>query len=155
MNTRKWLMKTEPTTYSIDHLKSDGITHWEGVRNYQARNFMMNEMSVGDDVFIYHSNTKIPGIVGLATISSKAYPDHFAFDKSSKYFDPKSSPQLPRWYMVDVAFKKKFPIPIALSDLKDDSKLRNMMVVKKGSRLSIQPVEDQDFNYIIGKYNIL
>ena len=99
-------MKTEPNTYSIDDLKRDGTTHWEGIRNYQARNFMMNDMGIGDEVLIYHSNAKPPGIVGLAVVSSEPYPDHFAWDDSSNYFDPKSTKETPRWFMVDVTFKR-------------------------------------------------
>jgi len=114
MKTKKWLMKTEPDVYSIDDLKKQHKTPWEGIRNYQARNFMMKEMSIGDEVFIYHSNAKPPGIVGLAKVSSSAYPDHFAWDDSSKYFDPKSTKESPRWFMVDVEFVKKFNDLISL-----------------------------------------
>ncbi len=149
MKSTKWLMKTEPNVYSIDDLKQDGTTHWEGIRNYQARNFMMNDMTIGDDVLIYHSNATPPGIVGLATVSSKPYPDHFAWDDTSKYYDPKSTQDNPRWFMVDVAFKKKLNNLISLETLKNDSNLNGMMVTKKGQRLSIQPVTDTEFNYII------
>ena len=152
MNSKKWLIKTEPTTYSIDNLMRDKITHWEGVRNYQARNFMMNDMTIGDDVFIYHSNTTIPAIVGLGVISSKAYPDHFSWDETSSYYDPKSTPEKPRWYMVDVAFGLKFNTPITLQTIKSDINLVNMAVLQKGSRLSIQPVQHEEFNYIMRTY---
>lgn len=152
MKFTNWLMKTEPDVYSIDDLKQQGVTPWEGIRNYQARNFMMNDMSIGDNVFIYHSNAKPPGIVGLGTVASKPYPDHFAWDDSSKYFDPKSPESNPRWFMVDIKFKEKFPSMISLDMLKNDSDLTNMLVVKRGMRLSIQPVEETDFNHIIRTY---
>ena len=152
MKSKKWLMKSEPDVYSIDHLIEDGVTHWEGIRNYQARNFMMNDMSIGDEVFFYHSNTEIPGIVGLAEVSSEAYPDFFAWDQDSKYFDPRSTKENPRWFMVDVKFKKKFDTIISLSDIKKDQGLKEMLVVKKGMRLSIQPVMVEEFQYIIEKY---
>tara|TARA_Y100001935_G_C17309646_1_gene514895 strand:- start:4277 stop:4741 length:465 start_codon:yes stop_codon:yes gene_type:complete len=152
MKSRKWLMKTEPNVYSIDDLKRERKTQWEGIRNYQARNFMMKDMRIGDQVFIYHSNATPPGIVGLATVSSEPYPDHFAWDDTSKYFDPKSTQENPRWYMVDVTFEKKFKTMISLEQLKNDRNLTDMMVTKKGSRLSIQPVETSEFEYIIKTY---
>jgi len=152
MKSRKWLMKTEPETYSIDNLKRDKTTPWEGIRNYQARNFMMNDMAIGDDVFIYHSNAKPPGIVGLARVASKPYPDHFAWDDTSPYFDPKSPQSSPRWFMVDIAFIQKFDAMVTLEQLKKDARLQGMMVTKKGSRLSIQPVQDDEFSYIISTY---
>ncbi len=152
MKFRKWLMKTEPDVYSIDDLKNEGKTHWEGIRNYQARNFMMKDMAIGDEVFIYHSNATPPGIVGLASIASAPYPDHFAWNDESNYFDAKSTPEKPRWFMVDVKFKKKFNQMISLEILKSDTNLIDMMVTKKGSRLSIQPVSDTEFDYIIKTY---
>ena len=147
-------MKTEPDVYSIDDLVKDKITHWEGIRNYQARNFMMKDMKIGDDVFIYHSNTDVPGIVGLGQVSSESYPDFFAWDHDSKYFDPKSPESKPRWFMVDIKFKKKFKQILSLKQIKDDDNLETMLVVKKGMRLSIQPVSETHFNYIIEKYTI-
>lgn len=146
--TQFWLMKTEPTTYSIDNLEKDGSTHWEGIRNYQARNFMTHSMNVGDKVLIYHSNSKPPGIVGLASIDSEPYPDHFAWDKKSDYFDKKSTKSAPRWYMVDVAFETKFNTMIPLDELKSYPELLDMMVVKKGMRLSIQPVKQEHYTFI-------
>lgn len=154
MKSTKWLMKTEPDVYSIDDLKKDGKTQWEGIRNYQARNFMMKDMKIGDEVFIYHSNAKPPGIVGLAKVCSEAYPDYFAWDDSSKYFDPKSPKDNPRWFMVDIQFKHKLTQIISLDQLKNDRNLSDMMVTKKGSRLSIQPVKDDEFEYIIKKYTL-
>ena len=112
-----WLMKTEPTTYGIHDLEKENITQWEGVRNYQARNFMRDVMKIEDLAFIYHSNTKVPGIVGLAKVCSKAYPDHFSWNPKSKYFDPKSSPQNPIWWMVDVEYIKTFSEIISLESL--------------------------------------
>ena len=109
-----WLMKSEPNVYSIDQLRKEGTSCWEGVRNYQARNFMRDDMKEGDLVFFYHSNAKPTGIVGLAQVVKEAYPDHFAWDKNSKYFDEKSSPDNPRWFMVDVGFVEKWKEPITL-----------------------------------------
>ena len=152
MKSRKWLMKTEPDVYSINDLLQDKVTHWEGIRNYQARNFMMKDMTIGDDVLIYHSNAKPPGIVGLGKVSSEAYPDFFAWDDKSKYFDPKSPESKPRWFMVDISFQSKFNRLISLDELKQDDNLTDMMVIKKGVRLSIQPVSEQDFNYILRTY---
>ena len=152
MSSRKWLMKTEPNTYSIDDLKADKITHWEGIRNYQARNFMKNDMEIGDSIFIYHSNVTPPGIVGLAEVCSKPYPDFFAWDQSSQYFDSKSTKENPRWFMVDVAFKCKFKSMLSLNQIKQDSNLSSMMVIKKGMRLSIQPISNKEFDYIMKEY---
>ncbi len=145
-------MKTEPSTYSIDDLKRDKTTHWEGIRNYQARNFMMHDMSIQDPVLIYHSNAKPPGIVGLARVCSDPYPDFFAWDASSQYADPASTPEHPRWFMVDVAFEQQFSTMISLQTLKDDPMLADMLVVKKGVRLSIQPVKYETFQYIMNQY---
>ena len=144
-----WLMKTEPTTYNIDDLAKEGKTQWEGVRNYQARNFMKKDMLIGDKVLFYHSNCKPPGIVGLAKVCSKPYPDFFALDPSSKYFDPKASHQNPIWWMVDVEYIKTFDRTLSLEEIKQDSRLVNMLVIKKGMRLSIQPVEKKDFETIL------
>lgn len=144
-----WLMKTEPTTYSIEDLESEGITQWEGVRNYQARNFMKNEMQIDDQVLIYHSNSKPPGVAGLARVCSKAYPDFFALDENSKYFDPKSNEENPIWWMVDVAFLKKFKNYITLDQIKNSPEFETMWVVKKGMRLSIQPVEKSHFEALV------
>lgn len=146
-----WLMKSEPSTFSIEDLKASPkkTTHWEGVRNYQARNFMRDDMQVGDEVFFYHSNCPVPGIVGIATVAKKAYPDHFAFDKKSDYFDPKSTPDNPRWFMVDVTLKQIFDAPIPLSTLKENPALQELALVKKGNRLSIMPVSATEWQVII------
>ena len=142
-----WLMKTEPEVFSIDDLKSHQITPWKGVRNYQARNFMRDEMKKGDQVLIYHSNAK-PGIAGVGVISKEAYPDHFIGIKS-KYYDPKSTRKL-LWMMVEVKFKNKFKEILSLSELKETKGLEGGSYLRKGNRLSITPVEKQHFEQIIG-----
>ena len=148
--TQYWLMKSEPSAYSIDDLEKDGITQWEGVRNYQARNFMRDQMKIGDKVLFYHSNTNPPGIVGLAEVCKESYPDYFALDATSKYFDPKATEEKPIWMMVDVKFIKKFKKVISLEEIKNRPELANMLVIKKGMRLSIQPVSESDYNIIAG-----
>ena len=144
-----WLMKSEPSTYSIDDLKQDKVTQWEGVRNYQARNFMRDRMKVGDSVLFYHSNAKPPGIIGLASVVKEAYPDYFAWDTQSNYFDPKASTKNPIWQMVDIQFKQKFSTLISLDQLKQHTHLEGLLVTKKGSRLSVQPVEEKHYQYIV------
>ncbi|MAW07822.1 MAG: EVE domain-containing protein [Halobacteriovoraceae bacterium] len=146
---RYWLMKTEPDVFSIDDLKSQKTTPWEGVRNYQARNFMRDEMKKGDMVLIYHSNTKPPGVAGIGVVSKEAFPDHFAWDKKSKYFDPKSTKENPRWMMVEVKFKKKFKELISLSEIKETKGLEGMLILRKGNRLSITPVDKKHFDKIV------
>lgn len=141
-------MKTEPEVYSIDDLKRLGTGCWEGVRNYQARNYMRDDMRVGDGVLFYHSNAQPSGVVGLAEVCREAYPDHFAFDGKSKYFDPKSDPKNSRWMMVDVRFVEKFPVSLSLQALREEPRLAGMLVLQRGSRLSIQPVEQQDFERV-------
>ncbi len=144
--SRCWLMKTEPNTYSIHDLERDGQTHWEGVRNYQARN-LMREMRVGDRVLFYHSSAKPPGVVGEARVVREAYPDHFARKPDGPYFDPKASAHDPRWYMVDVEFVRKFPSPVSLKTLKSAAGLENMVVTQR-SRLSVQPVMSDEFDIV-------
>ena len=139
-----WLMKSEPDVYSIDDLKRDGKEPWEGVRNYQARNFM-REMQEGDLALFYHSSTKPPGVAGVCRICAEAYPDPTQFDKRSKYCDPKSKKTDPRWSRVDVEFVEAFDDLLPLQTLKDDPAFSKMRVVQKGSRLSVQPVEKDDF----------
>lgn len=145
-----WLMKTEPDVFSIDDLeKRPGQTeHWDGVRNYQARNFMRDEMKVGDLILFYHSNATPPGVAGVAEVASKAYPDHTQFDKKSKYYDPKAREENPRWYMVDVKFVEKFKTFIPLDELKNHEFLGEMRLLQKGNRLSVMPVEADEFKYI-------
>ncbi len=144
-NRRHWLMKSEPDVYSIGDLARDGETCWDGVRNYQARNLMRDEMKVGDRVLYYHSNTKPMGIVGVARVCREAYPDHTQFDSTSKYFDAKSSPDDPRWMMVDIAFEAAFDRTITLAEMKEDEALDGMLVIRKGQRLSVQPVTPEHF----------
>ena len=143
---RFWLMKSEPNTYSIHDLERDGQTHWEGVRNYQARN-LMREMRKGDRVLFYHSSAKPPGVVGEARVVREAYPDHFARILGSPYFDPKASVDDPRWYMVDVEFVRKFPSAVSLETLKSTTGLQNMVVTTR-SRLSVQPVRSDEFDIV-------
>jgi len=135
-----WLMKTEPDAFSIDDLAAVGREPWSGVRNYQARNFM-KAMSVGDGVLFYHSNTKVPGIVGLAEVVSEAYPDPTQFVKTSDYYDPKSTQEEPRWALVDVGFKRKFKRIVSLEELKANAdRLDEFALLRRGSRLSVLPV---------------
>jgi predicted RNA-binding protein with PUA-like domain len=145
-----WLMKSEPDTFSIDNLKQKKREAWDGVRNYQARNFMRDGMRVGDGVFFYHSNCAEPGIAGLAEVASDAYPDPSQFDPKSKYFDPGSSRDNPRWMLVDVKFVKKLKRVITLDELKTHSKLEGMTLLRKGNRLSVMPVDAAEWKYILG-----
>ena len=144
-----WLMKTEPTVFSFDDLKEKprSTDHWEGVRNYQARNYM-KEMKKGDRILFYHSNSEEPGIVGIAEITTEAYPDFFSWDPKSRYYDPRSTPENPRWYMVDVTWKKAFKKIVTLKELKADPQLRTMKVLQKGQRLSVMPVTDEEFEIV-------
>ena len=139
---RYWLMKSEPGEYSIDDLKADKKTHWDGVRNYQARNFMRDDMKVGDTVFFYHSNAKPMGIYGTATVCKESYPDFTAFDSKDSHFDPKSKTESPAWFMVDIKFKKKFDEQITLESMKEDKKLEGMRLLARGNRLSVFPVDE-------------
>jgi predicted RNA-binding protein with PUA-like domain len=144
-----WLMKSEPDVFGIDHLKAVKIEPWDGVRNYQARNMMRDQMKKGDLVFFYHSNTDVPGIVGIMEVVKEGYPDHTAFDPEAKYYDPKSAPDNPRWYMVDVKFKRKLKRTIPLSELKELEELEDMPLVRKGNRLSIMPVTREQWDFIL------
>lgn len=150
-----WLMKSEPSAFSVDDLKTmpDHTEHWDGVRNYQARNMMRDQMTVGDRAFFYHSNCKVPGIVGLMEVVREGYPDHTAFDPNSKYFDEKSNPDKPRWYMVDVTYMRHTKRVIPLAELKVHSALENMPLVRKGNRLSIMPVSENEWHYILSIEN--
>lgn len=144
-------MKTEPSTFSIDDLKNckNETESWDGVRNYQARNFMRDNMKNGDLVLLYHSSCKDVGIAGVATIVEESHPDLSSLDKKSRYFDPKATKEEPRWYMVAIKWKKKFSRIITLKELKEQNKLKDMVLVQKGSRLSIQPVTKIEFNFIL------
>ena len=143
-----WLAKSEPTSYSIDDLKRDGKTGWSGVRNYQARNFMRDQMKVGDLVLFYHSGAEPPGVAGIARVTSKPYPDETAFNAKDGHYDPKSTRENPIWMMVDLQFVEKFPHYVPLEDLRNTSGLAKMLVLKRGMRLSIQPVEEGHFDTI-------
>jgi predicted RNA-binding protein with PUA-like domain len=147
-----WLMKSEPDAFSIDDLAAmpKKTEHWDGVRNYQARNMMRDQMKKGDLVFFYHSNCKVPGIVGIAEVVKEGYPDHTAFNPESKYYDPKSDPDQPRWYMVDVKFKRKLKRTISLEELKEQPELAEMALVRRGNRLSVMPVGVEEWEVILG-----
>jgi predicted RNA-binding protein with PUA-like domain len=142
-----WLMKSEEDVYSIRDMERDGTTCWEGVRNYEARNIMRDRMKVGDSALFYHSNAKPPGVAGIVRISKKAYPDHFAFDKKNPYFDAKSDPENPRWFMVDVEFVEAFPEVVPLNEMKAKPELGEMVLIKR-ARLSVQPVTKEEFQVI-------
>jgi len=144
-----WLMKSEPDVYGVDDLKRFKVDHWDGIRNYQARNFMRDDMKKGDRAFFYHSNCDEPGIVGIMEIAREAYPDHTQFDPEEKYFDPKSDPDNPRWFMVDVKFVRKLKRNISLRELKSCKTLADMRLVQKGSRLSIMPVTKRQWDFIL------
>ncbi len=138
-----WIMKTEPTNYSISDLKRERQALWDGVRNYQARNFMRDQMQVGDTAFIYHSNTALPGIMGLASIEKTQVIDPTQFDTCSQYYDPKAQKQNPRWVCVRVVFKKQFAKSLSLAQIRQHPALKGMALLKKGQRLSVMPVEPQ------------
>jgi predicted RNA-binding protein with PUA-like domain len=144
-----WLMKSEPDAFSIDDLKRKKQEPWDGVRNYQARNFMRDGMRPGDKVFFYHSNCNPPGIVGIAEVATDAYPDPSQFDPKSKYFDAGSLRDKPRWMLVDVKFVKKLKRTITLDELKADEALAEMPLVRKGNRLSVMPVDAPHWKHIL------
>lgn len=143
-----WLMKSEPEELSIDQLAKDKTSWWTGVRNYQARNFMMNDMKVGDRILFYHSNAEPSGVFGTAKVTKPAEVDALQFDKKSEYFDPKAKKEKPTWFCVEVGFESKFIRPVGLDELKSHPHLKDMMVIKKGMRLSIQPVTKSEFEVI-------
>lgn len=146
-----WLMKSEPDVFSFQDLKKrpKKTEPWNGVRNYQARNFMRDEMKKGDLVFFYHSSCEVPGIAGIAQVNSEAYPDSTQFDAKSEYFDPKSTLEKPRWFLVDVTFHQDLKHFISLEELKKHKNLSEMRLLQKGNRLSILPVTKKEFDYII------
>lgn len=146
-----WLMKSEPDAFGIDDLSArpSQTEHWDGVRNYQARNMMRDQMRIGDQVFFYHSNCSEPGIVGIAEVVKEAYPDFTAFDPDDKHFDPKSQPDKPTWFMVDVRFVRKFNRTISLRELKSLPELAELALVRRGNRLSIMPVTAEQWQRII------
>lgn len=143
-----WLMKSEPDVFSIDQLKVKKKSGWDGVRNYQARNFMRDEMSIGDMVLFYHSSCEVPGIAGLARVCKESHPDPTQYDSKSEYYDPKATKDNPRWFMVEVEFVEKFDRVVTLNEIKSKKELANMPVVQKGSRLSINPVTKDEFQII-------
>jgi predicted RNA-binding protein with PUA-like domain len=149
MPRKYWLMKCEPSAYTIDDLARDGATGWEGVRNYQARNFMRDEMQPGDGVLFYASNADPSGVTGLAEIARAGYPDPFALKKGHKYYDPESRKDAPTWYTVDVKFVERFPAIVPLEVLKTTRGLEQMVVTKKGSRLSVQPVAPREYEIVV------
>jgi predicted RNA-binding protein with PUA-like domain len=145
-----WLIKSEPDAYSIDDLERDGNEAWDGIRNYQARNMMRDDMRIGDEVLFYHSSCKEPGVVGIARIASESYPDPTQFDPESKYYDPKSSKEKPRWILVDVEFIRKLDRTVTLAEIKAHPGLDDMMLTRRGNRLSIMPVSKGHWDLILG-----
>jgi len=143
-------MKSEPEEFSIDDLRKVKVEPWDGVRNYQARNMMRDEMKKGDLAFFYHSNCDEPGIVGIMTIDKEGYPDPTAFDPGDKHYDPKSDPNNPRWYLVDVMYNRKLKRTISLRELRDKRPLKDMKLLQKGNRLSVMPVSKKEWDYILG-----
>lgn len=146
---RTWLMKSEPDVYGYDDLERDGRTPWDGIRNYQARNFMRDEMKVGDVVLFYHSNTQPPGVVGVAQVVSEPYPDPTQFDPASRYHDPKATPDEPRWMLIDVAPERRLPRQVTLAEMKADPALADLPLVRRGNRLSIMPVGEAEAARIV------
>ncbi len=140
-----WLIKSEPETYGIDHLKADKKTAWTGVRNFLARNYMRDEMKEGDQVLFYHSSCKVPGVYGVAKVASTPYPDPTQFDTASDYYEPRATKDKPVWYLVDIAFVQKLKEPVTLTDIRANSKLKAMAILQPGSRLSITPVAPEYF----------
>ncbi|MCB0744944.1 MAG: EVE domain-containing protein [Ignavibacteriae bacterium] len=151
MAKKYWLVKSEPTEFSIDDLakSKNKTTYWDGVRNYQARNFMRDEMKLGDLVLYYHSNAEPNAVVGVCEIVKEGYPDFTAFDPDDKHFDPKSKKENPAWIMVDIKLIKKFKTPVTLTEMKSNSKLTEMRLVQRGNRLSVMPVNKKEFDEII------
>jgi predicted RNA-binding protein with PUA-like domain len=142
-----WLLKSEPESFSIDDLERKGVEHWDGVRNYMARNNLM-AMKLGDRAFFHHSSANPPGIAGICEVVREAYPDHTQFDPNSKYFDPKATPDKPRWFMPDVRFVAKFEALIPISVLRDTPGLQDMSMLARGSRLSVTPVTEKEWEII-------
>lgn len=142
-----WLVKSEPGVYSIEDLERDGRTPWDGVRNYEARNYMRDEMRPGDLVLYYHSNAKPPGVAGLARVASDPYPDPTQFDPESRYLDEKATEEKPRWFLVDVEFVERFPRRVPLDEIRERPELREMVLVRR-SRLSVQPVRRQELDIV-------
>lgn len=148
MANNYWLFKSEPTAYSYQDLLSDEVAEWDGVRNFQARNFLRDQIKSGDSVLFYHSNTKPPSVIGTATVVKDGYPDHTAWDPNSEHPDPKSSPENPIWYMVDIAPLQQFLNPVALDDIKSNPDLSDMLLIRRGMRLSVQPITELQYQII-------
>lgn len=149
MTVKYWLIKSEADVYSIDDMKKDKVTFWNGVRNYQARNYLRDEMKKGDRVLFYHSNSEPTGVFGVCEIVKEGYPDFTAMDPESEYYDTKSTKENPIWFMADIKFVQKFEKPVTLSDMRINPKLKNMKLLQRGSRLSVMPVEKPEFDEII------
>ncbi|MEX2122259.1 MAG: EVE domain-containing protein [Woeseia sp.] len=145
-----WLMKSEPDAYSIDDLKRDRRIPWEGIRNYQARNMIRDDMKAGDRAFFYHSSCEVPAIVGTMKVASQPYADPTQYDRHSKYFDPKSPQDKPRWFLVDVAFERKLKRPVTLQEAKEHPALSDFLLTRRGNRLSVFPVSEDHWNLILG-----
>ena len=145
---RCWLVKSEPESYSIEHLRRDGRTAWTGVRNFTARNLMRDQMRVGDPVLFYHSSAEPPGVVGVAKVASEAYPDPTQFDRKSDYFDEKATDDEPRWFLVDIEYVETLPRMVTLAEIRDTPALGEMPLVNK-SRLSVQPVDPKAYDAIV------
>ena len=151
MPTKYWLMKSEPEVFSIDDLAKakNQTTYWDGVRNYQARNFIRDEMKLGDKVIFYHSNTEPPAAVGICEVVKESYPDFTAFDHDNDHYDPKSKKDLPSWFMVDVKFVNKFSQPVSINEIKANKKLQKMKLLQRGNRLSVMPITKDEFDEIV------
>lgn len=148
MSQQYWLMKTEPDVFSLDDLARVKRAPWEGVRNFQARNFMRDKMRRGDLILIYHSSCPVPGVAGIAEVCREAYPDSSSWDIKSPYYDPRSTPQKPVWMMVEIEFVQKFRSYVSLAQMRGHEQLKGMLVLKKGMRLSIQPVQENHFQFL-------
>ena len=144
-----WLMKSEPSEFGIDDLQAQGTEPWDGIRNYQARNMMRDEMKPGDEAFFYHSSCETPGVVGIMEVATAAYPDPTAFDPADRHFDPASDPDRPRWYLVDVRFRRKLARTIPLTELKSCPELAGLPLVRRGNRLSVMPVSKDEWEFIL------
>ncbi len=149
MAKQYWLLKSEPEEFSIDDLKRVKKEPWDGVRNYQARNYLKS-MQIGDQALFYHSNTEVPGIVGIMEVASEPYPDPMAFNKKDKHYDPKSDPENPRWFLVEFKYVRHTGRTISLAELKDDTKLEDFPLTRRGNRLSVMPVTAAQWKYLLG-----
>ncbi len=151
MSKNYWLVKSESSVFSIDDLEKaeNGTTYWDGVRNYQARNYLRDQMKIGDKVLFYHSNSEPNAVVGVCEVVKEGYPDFTQFDAANKHYDPKADPKNPTWYMVDVKFVKKFKKAVTLEEIKENPKLQNMKLVQRGNRLSVMPIAKEEFDEIV------